>query len=251
MEAAKKPASYILVLTVLLTACSGTSGLDTSAKPDFDNLNAQAALGYPKAAYELGVQYYLGQHTTKHDAKAYAWLSVAKTEGYPDADAVLSKLTKSMSSDQIAQGQDLASSVVESLWSEGGALRDAERRSAVNNMLNAILQYEIEHNGQPPQAIMQMPYTIDPNNPKPADNALYDCGEIGKKCYFEICATTGSACNGLLDFQDSLKPYLLPCLKTPPQRHQVQASVWRKKILLMGKSASRYLRVSLKQRETR
>lgn len=200
---------FILSSFLFLTACGNASGLTSNEKLDMQTLNAQAALGYPKAAYELGVQYYLGEITPKHDAKAYAWLSVAKSQGYPDAEAYLSKITKTMSQDQMAQGQDLSSTVQMAVRNDGGTLRDTERQTWANTIMNAVMQYQVDHGGRLPDTIANFTYPSD------TDPALTDCSEIGKKCIVEICATTGSACAGLLDLHDALKPYLMTLPKDP------------------------------------
>ncbi len=194
-----------MLIPLVLVACTKTNNL--SGKPDFDTLNAQAASGYPKAAYELGVQYYSGKYVPKHDAKAYAWLSIAKSEGYPDAEALLAKVEKSMSPAQVAQGQDLATTALDELNQRvaSGGYQD-KQNAAATGILNAIQQYYMENNRLPP-AIAN--YTV----PKDDGHGDTDCKTLGKSCLIEICATTGQECAGMIDLQLQKDQY--PLLKDP------------------------------------
>ena len=68
-----------------------------------------ALLGSRECQCKVGDMYTEGYGVTADFIKAYAWLSVSKTNGYPDAPKKLDLLIKRMSKDQIAVGQILAS----------------------------------------------------------------------------------------------------------------------------------------------
>jgi TPR repeat protein len=118
---------YLLILTALLTFQSvNASGFD------FDKIKLQAEQGDEIAQYLLGRMYYLGEGVPESSVHAYAWFSLAKTQGQADAasspDILKPRIAKQqaraadsleilkprMTKQQIAQGQALATQCYES-----------------------------------------------------------------------------------------------------------------------------------------
>jgi TPR repeat protein len=84
--------------------------------------DAEAVKWYRKAAdqgqavaqYNLGNMYYNGDGVPENSIRAYVWLSMAKTQGDTDAAKYLDKLKPTMTNQQIAEAQALATQCYES-----------------------------------------------------------------------------------------------------------------------------------------
>jgi TPR repeat protein len=67
-----------------------------------------AEQGFAKAQHNLGALYGNGQGIPKDAVKAYKWLLLAQRSGYKDSQQELEWLKPQMTSQQVAQAQDLA-----------------------------------------------------------------------------------------------------------------------------------------------
>lgn len=167
----------VFLLIISLTACSSAP----TAKKDLDAIQNGALYGNAEDQYALGVMFYEGEGLPKHDAKAYAWLSLAKAQGYAPAGKMLENVTKGMTPEQISQAQNLTSV----LYEEPRYLmkkRDELRKADLDTIQNALYQNSID-NGKLPDI--------------PTDASK------------EICRTAGDQCAGMVDLGFLLGSYLV------------------------------------------
>jgi hypothetical protein len=179
MHARKSDTFYIVFLLVMaLSACSTTA---SRIEIDLDALQAGAVYGNAEDQYELGVMFYKGEGLPKHDGKAYAWLSLAKAQGYVPAGKMLDEVSKGMTPELISQAQNLTSV----LYEEPRYLmkkRDQLRKADVSTIQNALYQNSID-NGKSPEIPIDAPK--------------------------EICRTSGDECVGMVDLSFLLGSYLV------------------------------------------
>ena len=64
-----------------------------------------AAKGNAKAQHLIGVMYHKGEGVARSSVRAFAWFSLAAAHGDSDAKAKLTEVSKTMTSDELSQGQ--------------------------------------------------------------------------------------------------------------------------------------------------
>ncbi|MDP3480136.1 MAG: hypothetical protein Q8R88_10215, partial [Desulfoprunum sp.] len=75
----------------------------------FELFSQAANSGLAIAQYNLGIMWYTGNGVEKVDlANSYAWLNLAASNGYQDADAARSFLESVLTQEELAQAQKLS-----------------------------------------------------------------------------------------------------------------------------------------------
>lgn len=146
-----KRACLPLLLTLVLCACATGPAKQGSPLANIPFLEFQANGGVVEAQYNLAIAYRDGIGTPANLARAYAWMSIAKTLGSDRATKELPALEAKLTAEQLSQGQTLATVLFEqyrSIFNRPPEARDAQRKSDVNTILNAVYQYEIDHSTQ-------------------------------------------------------------------------------------------------------
>jgi hypothetical protein len=67
-----------------------------------------AAKGNARAQHLIGVMYHKGEGVARSSVRAFAWFSLAAAHGDGDAKAKLSEVSKTMTSDELSQGREMA-----------------------------------------------------------------------------------------------------------------------------------------------
>jgi TPR repeat protein len=67
-----------------------------------------AAKGNAKAQHLIGVMYHKGEGVARSSVRAFAWFSLAAAHGDSDAKAKLAEVSKTMTSDELSQGREMA-----------------------------------------------------------------------------------------------------------------------------------------------
>ena len=78
-------------------------------KKEFRLLKGLAEQGDADAQFNLGIMYANGEGVPKDYVQAYAWMSIAATQGNANAQKGKGTLKKEMTREQIAKGQELSS----------------------------------------------------------------------------------------------------------------------------------------------
>ena len=84
--------------------------VDDSKKGFYSTL-IKAKMGNAEAQFRLGIIYAIGEGTPQNAIQAYKWFNLAAAQGNKKAIKGRELLTQGMSSEQIAEGQRLGSSV--------------------------------------------------------------------------------------------------------------------------------------------
>ena len=71
-----------------------------------------ALKGYSQAAFNMGVMNANGEGTKPNDLEAYAWFSVAKTLGDPNAGSIVAPVTARMTPEQKKAADDRATEIL-------------------------------------------------------------------------------------------------------------------------------------------
>jgi len=77
-----------------------------------------ADVGYAKAMVHLGLMYATGEGVVEDDVEAYAWFNVAAENGQRTAAKLRDNIKKTMTPDQIAEGQKRSREIMESIAKE-------------------------------------------------------------------------------------------------------------------------------------
>ena len=67
-----------------------------------------AAKGNAKAQHLIGVMYHRGEGVARSSVRAFAWFSLAAAHGDSDARAKLAEVSKTMTSDELSEGREMA-----------------------------------------------------------------------------------------------------------------------------------------------
>lgn len=85
------------------------NGVNQDPVKAFELFSQAANSGLAIAQYNLGIMYYTGNGVEQVDlAKSYAWLNLAASNGYQDADAARSFLESVLNDDELAGAQKLS-----------------------------------------------------------------------------------------------------------------------------------------------
>jgi hypothetical protein len=112
-----------IVLGSLIVAAQMLGGVGAFAGPWEDGMAAYnrgdyapaiqlfrplAAKGNAKAQHLIGVMYHKGEGVARSSVRAFAWFSLAAAHGDGDARAKLAEVSKTMTSDELSQGREMA-----------------------------------------------------------------------------------------------------------------------------------------------
>ena len=77
-----------------------------------------AEQGYVNAQYNLGLMYSIGEGVPQNNVRAYVWFSVAAAQGNEDARTNRDIISDRLTPEQLARGQDMATSCFESEYQD-------------------------------------------------------------------------------------------------------------------------------------
>ncbi|MDB9968879.1 hypothetical protein OAE08_04335 [Gammaproteobacteria bacterium] len=98
----------LLIATILLLS-SGAYG-----QLDFEETKLLAEQGNAPAQTNLGLMYGNGRGVSENDVEAYVWFSVAVAQGHENARRNRDIVSESLTPDQLARGQEIATKCFES-----------------------------------------------------------------------------------------------------------------------------------------
>lgn len=188
--------------------------INTACDVDFKNMNIYdleesfesiLQTGTPEKMYEFGM--YMSKTPGQYSSYGIALISLAADEGSTCAQDYLktdnSVLTNSSGFNKIKKDLiKMREKATEDPAKRLGDARNAQRRSDVNTLLNALYQYAIDNNGTFPAGI-----------PEKMSAAV------------EVCSTNGPECKDMLQIADSLtKSYLVKIPADPSLKNGVGTS---------------------------
>ena len=97
---------YIVSVSLLVFLLLPTVWGQTS--DDFESTRALADQGNADAQYNLGVMYANGEGVPENDVMAYVWFSVSATQGTESARENRDIISKELTTEQRAKGQEIA-----------------------------------------------------------------------------------------------------------------------------------------------
>ncbi len=107
----------LVVLTVGLLCVGNAAGQDEkkSESDAFEATLARAKDGDTGAMFGLGVMYANGEGVIEDAVEAYAWINVAAAKGQKEAAEHRDKIKKTMTPEQIAEGQKRSREIMKSI----------------------------------------------------------------------------------------------------------------------------------------
>ena len=98
----------LLFFLLVIGFSGGVSG------QDFEETKRLAEQGFANAQYNLGVMYDDGEGVPQNNVRAYVWWSVAAAQGFEDARFNRDIISETLTPEQRARGQDMATRCFES-----------------------------------------------------------------------------------------------------------------------------------------